>query len=205
MKYPHLYDPTVMSDKPVDDTTIRLANTFVNGFNIKLSDGPPTYLTTKIQTIKWLKTGKALPKDNIIFLETNISELPDQYPLLVFWYSTWVYELGDFNSYCMGQGTRYDEIMVLDGSDLASICRSDNPQWCHADYCMIKDTSGTFAEIGLPEEGYEQFVEYMLSEQEPSELFDYEVGIDEDIFKEAHPMIRKCLEKAYKTYKSDNA
>ncbi|MDY0287324.1 MAG: hypothetical protein RBR15_00700 [Sphaerochaeta sp.] len=205
MDYPYLYDPTILSDDPVDATTIRLVTTFLHGLNTAISEGESEPLMSQISLIKWLKTGEALEKPDVAFLGTNLSELPDDSMVLAVWYSSWNCELEDFASVCLGQATRYDEVMILDGSDLESACTSDDPQWCHLDYESIKEESGTFAELGLPEEGYEKYVSDVLSTLDPGDLFADEDDSDKDAFKDAHPAIRRYLAQAYRFYREDNS
>lgn len=199
MEYPYLYDPTIMSDKPVDDTTIGLATSFLSGMNMKILDGGHL-LMTHISTIKWLKTGSELQQKDVTFLDTNVSELQEDDLFLAIWFSTWICKIRGATSFYLGNGTRYDEIAILEGSDLENLCRSDNPQWCHSDYCMIKDTSGTFVEIGLPEEGYERYTEEVLEDFYYYDLFDNVDMEDRDSYNRAHPTIRKYLDRRYKLY-----
>lgn len=203
MDYPYLYDPTILSDDLVDATTIQWVKTFLHGLNIAISEGESEPLTSQISLIKWLKTGDALQKSDTVFLRTNLSDLPEDSLLLAVWYSSWDCELDGFTSLCLGQATRYDEVMILDGSDLESACKSGELEWCHLDYESIKEESGTFAELGLPEEGYERYVSDVLSTLDPGDIFDDEEPSDREAFKDAHPAIRQYLEQAYRFYKED--
>lgn len=176
-------------DKSVDEKIAKMVETFLWHMNRRLDSGSQIYLCSSVSKIHWLKTGAALGVMNPEFLDTNLAELPEGTPILVFWGSTWVADSVRYFSEGSDSGTRYDDVLLIDARFLEEACKTDYPNWYHLDYHDISCVDGRFEEIGLPQEGYRTYISLVLSDLD----YSYDGDVDVEGYKQAHPIIREYI------------
>ncbi len=170
-----LDDRRYFLDKPVDESTSKLVVTFLRNLFKKMEVDSQISLTTKLSKIRYLKT---------------LSEFPEGTPILAIWSSTWDCE--EVNYYAEGSesGTRYDDVFLIDARVFEEACKTDNPQWgYHLDHHDIEAIEGDFKEIGLPDEGYHTYINFVLS----GLVYSYDGDVDVEYAKQAHPIIRDYI------------
>ena len=192
-----LDDPAYFLDTPVDEKTAQLVVKFLSHLNMKGEVDSLAFLITTLTSIHWLKTGIALQEMNPEYLETDLSEFPESTPILAVWSSSWYCNAIRYYAEGADSGTRFDDVFLINARLLEDACESDNPQWFyHMDYHSSNEVSGTFNEIGFPEEGYQCFIDRVLS------FLDYSSydAVDRDYYKQAHPIIRDYIEEQFSLY-----
>lgn len=188
--HPVLDDPSYFHEKPVDATTAQLLLSFLNGLFIKMESEGYRFLIAEITKLRWLKTGSDLKTTTKTFLNTDLSDIPTNIPIIAIWCSSWEYYDCNYYSKESEKGNRNDDFFLMETTTLAEDCRSDNPQHCYLDFEDIDYKEGNFSEINLPKKGYQLYTEDFLSDLIYS---DYE-SIDMEYSKEAHPIIRKYID-----------
>lgn len=177
-------------DKPVDENTANMVLTFLSHLNQKIEDESQLFLTANVSRIQWLKTGAALKDMNPEYLDTDLSELVEGTPILAVWSSSWVCEEVSYYADGAESGTRYDDVFLIDARLLGEACETDNPQLgYHMDYHDIDASDGDFKTIGLPEEGYHNYINSVLSGLDYSLYGD----VDVEYAKQTHPIIRDYI------------
>ncbi len=185
-----LDDHRYFLDKPVDEKTSQLTLNFLSHLNQKIEYHSQLFLTTNISRIQWLKTGVALQNLKAEFLNTNLSTYPEGTPILAVWSSAWYCKKVWYYSEGAESGSRYDDVFLIDARVLEEACETDNPQWgYHMDHHDLNASDGDFKEIGLPDEGYHTYINFVLSGLDYSNDGD----VDVEYAKQAHPIIRDYI------------
>jgi len=185
-----LADERYFLDKPVDEKTSQLTLTFLSHLNQKIEYEHQLYLATNVSRIQWLKTGSALQDLKAEFLNSDLSTYPEGTPILAVWSSAWYCKKICYYSEGAEEGTRYDDVFLIEAEVLEDACNSDNPhQFYHMDHHDIEAIEGGFKEIGLPDEGYQTFIDFVLSGLD----YSYYSDVDREYAKQAHPIIRDYI------------